>query len=78
MTEAFTLIVLTLGAGANAPPSVAMHSLPSRQACERAAVAVERLMGMAWRRSGGFGNRVRDGLNTARECRKRRPWSTST
>lgn len=44
MTTAFTLIVLAFGAGSNAPPSVAMHNLPTRQACERAAVAAERLM----------------------------------
>ena len=44
MPTAFTLIVLAFDAGTNAPPSVAMHSLPTRQACERAAAAVERLM----------------------------------
>ena len=43
MPTAFTLIVLTFGAGTNAPPGVAMHSLPTRQACERAAAAVERV-----------------------------------
>ena len=41
---AFTLIVLGFGAGANAPPSVSAHVLPSLQACDRAAMAVHRLL----------------------------------
>ena len=53
MPTAFTLIVLTFGAGTNAPPGVAMHSLPTRQACERAAAAVERLMGTGVRPGDG-------------------------